>query len=283
MDNYTINFSVDGQPISEEEIHDMELSRYHHVFKIFNDKNIEIKKDNTVIPYEDLLRLPLSEAKEALAQTRESIGKEKTLELFKPEITRGDEMWTEIANNSREGVNMQEAYVDVEVHGISLVQFMMFNQLLAKENNLYTPSKIHPEHYYFDADKAGNQVIIETFGMYKDPSYLDLKPGKIDSDFSVQPKENADIVMAGNTFLKNTGLNTKMLGMHQLSSTDDGMKIKLGVLLPEGAPKEIAEGHKWHLMVEFNNGLHIAAQQHPSFIQKKLLETAIHHMANKNK
>jgi len=281
MDNYTVNFSVDGQPVSEQEIHDMELSRYHHVFKIFNDKNIAIKKDNTVIPYEDLLKLPLSEAKEALAQTRENIGKEKTLELFKPEIARGDDMWTEIANNSREGVNMQEAYVDVEVHGITLVQFMMFNQKLAKENNLYMPSMIHPEHYYFDADKSGKQVIIETFGMYKDPSYLDLKPGKIEPDFSVQPKENADIVMAGNTFLKNTGLDTKMLGMHQLTSTEDGMKIKLGVLLPEGAPKDIADGHKWHLMVEFNNGLHIAAQQHPSFIQRKVLETAIHHMANK--
>ena len=56
------------------------------------------------------------------------------------------------------------------------------------------------------------------------------------------------------------------------------MKVKLGVFLPENAPKEIAEGHKWHLIVEFNNGLHIAAQQHPNFLQKKIMDAALNKM-----
>lgn len=117
--------------------------------------------------------------------------------------------------------------------------------------------------------------------MYKDPSYLDLKPGGKE-DYPVKPEEGVDIVMAGKTYLRSNGINTKMLGMHQLSETSTGMKVKLGVFLPENAPKEIAEGHKWHLMVEFNNGLHIAAQQKPSFAQKKILGAAIKRMKNKN-
>ena len=142
------------------------------------------------------------------------------------------------------------------------------------------PSTIHPEHYYFDADKMGRQVIIETFGMYKDPSYFDLKPGSKE-DYPVKPAKDVDIVMAGKTFLRSNSQDTKMQGMHQLTNTPTGMKVKLGVFLPENAPKEIAEGHKWHLMFEFNNGLHIAAKQHPNFVQKKVLETAINRMKKK--
>ena len=281
MNDYKITFTVGGRIVSEQEILEMELSRYHHVFHIFDEKKIPISLNNKTLSLKELLDLPLKSAKIALAQTRESIGKEKTLKLFKPEIERGDHMWEEIAASSCAGVNFQESYVEVETENISLIQFLMFNQSLMKTNNLYLPSTIHPEHYYFDADKTGRQVIIETFGMYKDPSYLDLRMGSKE-DYPVKPAKDVDIVMAGKTFLRSNGQDTKMLGMHQLTNTPTGMKVKLGVFLPENAPKEIAEGHKWHLMVEFNNGMHIAAKQHPNFIQKKVLGTVINRMKKKN-
>ncbi|MBU5366177.1 hypothetical protein P7H74_08060 [Enterococcus devriesei] len=274
MSDYKISFKVDGRIVPEKEILEMELSRYHQVFHIFDKKNIPIHLDEQEVSLSELLQLPLNQAKIALAQTREALGKERTLELFASEIERGDAMWHEIAGSSEAGVNMQTAYVEVETENITLEQFMMFNQHLMKENNLYLPSTIHPEHYYFDANSKGEQIIVETFGMYKDPSYLDLKPGS-KADYPVRPAQDVDLVMAGKTYLANDHSDTKMLGMHQLSKTDNGMKVKLGVFLPENAPKEIAEGHKWHLMVEFNNGLHIAAQQHPNFFQKKVMDVAL--------
>ncbi|KZU34491.1 hypothetical protein Nizo2535_0969 [Lactiplantibacillus plantarum] len=221
--------------------------------------------------------LSLDDAKIALAQTRESIGKEKTLALFKPETDRADQMWEHIADTSPVGKDFQEAYVDVETSNISLFQFMLFNQLLMKKNNLYLPSTIHPEHYYFEGDKSGKQTIIETFGMYKGPSYFNLKPGG-PADYPVKPEPNVDLVMAGKTFLMSNGEDTKMMGMHQLTMTKNGMQVKLGVFLPKSAPSEIAEGHKEHLLVEFNNGLHIAAQQKPIFLQEKMLKLAIKRM-----
>ena len=277
MSDYKITFKVDGRIVPEQEILEMELSRYHHVFHIFDEKKIPIHLDEKELVLADLLKLPLDQAKLALAQTREALGKEKTLELFAPEIQRGDDMWHEIANASRTGVNFQEAYVEVETENITLEQFLMFNQGLMKANNLYFPSMIHPEHYYFDANSKGEQIIVETFGMYNDPSYLDLKPGSKE-DYPVIPDTNVDVVMAGKTYLAKDHSDTKMLGMHQLSKTENGMKVKLGVFLPENAPKEIVEGHKWHLMVEFNNGLHIAADKHPNFLQKKVMNAALNRM-----
>lgn len=277
MSAYKITFKVDGRIVPEKEILAMELSRYHHVFRIFDEKDISIHLNGKELFLNELLALPLAQAKIALAETREALGKEKTLELFAPEIKRGDEMWHEIAKSSRAGVNFQEAYVEVETENITLEQFLMFNQGLMKENNLYLPSTIHPEHYYFDANSKGEQIIIETFGMYQDPSYLDLKPGS-KADYPTTPAANVDVVMAGKTFLAHDLSDTKMLGMHQLTKTANGMKVKLGVFLPESAPKEIAEGHKWHLLVEFNNGLHIAAEKHPNFLQKKAMDVALKRM-----
>lgn len=280
MSDYKITFKVDGRIVPEQKILEMELSRYHHVFCIFNEKNIPIYLEGKELFLSELLDLPLEQAKVALAQTREALGKEKALKLFASEIERGDDMWHEIANSSRTGVNFQESYVEVETENITLEQFLMFNQGLMKENNLYLPSMIHPEHYYFDANSKGEQIIVETFGMYKDPSYLDLKPGSKE-DYPVTPDANVDVVMAGKTYLANDHSDTKMLGMHQLSKKENGMKVKLGVFLPESAPKEIAEGHKWHLMVEFNNGLHIAAEKHPNFLQKKAMGAALNRMKKK--
>ncbi|GBG94754.1 hypothetical protein LFYK43_12130 [Ligilactobacillus salitolerans] len=280
MSDYEIKFTVDGREVTQQEIRDIELERYHHVFQIFTEKQLPIALNGKALTEPELMALPLADAKVALAQTREAMGKEKTLEVFKPETDRADQMWGQIADSSRAGVNMQPAYVEVDTKNITLVQFMLFNQLLAKKNNLYLPSTIHPEHYYFEAGAGGKQTIIETFGMYQDPTYMDLRPGGKE-DFPVEPDPDVDLVMAGKTYTMSNGKDTKMIGMHQLTEKPDGMHVKLGVFLPEGAPKEIAEGHKKHLLVEFNNGLHIAAEQKPSFVQKKVLGAAIKKMKSK--
>ncbi|CAK1224689.1 hypothetical protein [Fructobacillus evanidus] len=279
MSEYKIQFTVDGQKVDETAIREMELSRYHHVFDEFVAKNIPITLDQQVIPADQLKTLPLSSAKKALAQTKEAIGKEGMLKYYHDEIHESDEMWKEIAENA--SPKMQQAIVEVETENISLIQFMLFNQSLAKENNLYLPSKIHPEHYYFDAGKGGTQTIVETFGMYRKPSYLHLVPG----DHIQKPiptDSDTTMVMLGQTLLADTMADTKIIGMHQLKNKPNGMKVKLGVFLPENAPKEIIEGHKWHLMVEFNNGLHIAADKKANFLQKIILGQAIKQMAKKN-
>lgn len=274
MKDYKIQFEVDGKKISLKEIEEMEMSRYHHVFKLFNKKGISIKLDGAEQTLDELLALSLEEAKRALAQTREAIGKEKTIELFSDEIKSSDQMWKKINETADFSQPYQQAIVDVKTDNISLPQFMMFNQLLAKKNNLYMPSTIHPEHYFFDANSKGEQRIIETFGMYKDPSYLDLKPAG-SKDYPIKPDDDTDIVMMGKTYLADSGLDTTILGMHQLKDRGNGMEVKLGVFLPESAPKEIIDGHKWHLMVEFKNGLEIAANIKPNFLQKMLFKMAL--------
>lgn len=48
--------------------------------------------------------------------------------------------------------------------------------------------------------------------------------------------------------------------MYLYLQLEDGLKVKLGVFVPQATPKEIEEGHKYHLAVEFNNSLHYIAE-----------------------
>lgn len=205
--------------------------------------------------------IELEKAREALAETKEKLGKEAIYDLYKKEIEESDKMWHEIAANSKTRENLQPGIVEVEVKGgLNLQQFGVFNHYIDASNSLATPSKIHPEHYSFESFPGG-QIIIETFGMYKNPSYLKLEMLTPEEGFMpITPDSDTAMVMMGTTKLMSDDTDTKIIGMHQFKPYEDGIKIKLGVFLPEAAPKEIVEGHKWHLAVEFNNAVHFAAE-----------------------
>jgi hypothetical protein len=280
MKSYEINFTVDGKKISQEEIREVEMSRYQKVFGELFDRNIVLESNGRTYTREEIDSLDLEEAREVLACTKEKLGREKIRSIYAEDLAKGDEMWKEIAANSRAKENLQAGIVEVEAKGITLEQFMLCNQGLAKANNLYLPSKMHPEHYSFEAGPGGTQTIIETFGMYKYPAYLHLEPCN-DGCRPIQPDEDTTMSMVGYTKLMSDGTDTKIIGMHQFKRSEDGIKVKLGVFVPEAAPKEIVEGHKWHLMVEFNNALESAAQEKPNAIQKKVLGLAIQKMKKK--
>ena len=72
--------------------------------------------------------------------------------------------------------------------------------------------------------------------------------------------------------------DTKIIGMHQFKKRDHGLYVKLGAFVPEAAPAEIAQGHKWHMMVEFNNALQEAAKQKVNPVQKAAIDLALKKM-----
>ena len=152
----------------------------------------------------------------------------------------------------------------------------MTNAEVVKQNGLYTPSLIHPEHYSFEVSN-GEQIIVETFGMYKTPSYLHLIAA--DDGYTPIPlDEDTNFAMVGYTHLAHNNEDTKIVGMHQFKEREDGLEVKLGVFLPKAAPEEMLEGHKWHLMVEFNNCLTMAANKHVNALAKPALKAALKKM-----
>lgn len=62
MSDYKIQFKIDGQVVTEEQIHDVELSRYHKVFKEFGEKQIPLQMNGQEYKVEDALEMSLEEA-----------------------------------------------------------------------------------------------------------------------------------------------------------------------------------------------------------------------------
>lgn len=279
--DYSITFKTDGRIVEETEIRKVERDRTIKVLHELLDKGVALSQDGGSVTASDFETLPLSDLKELLAATKERLGREEIRRLYAKELEDADKMWKEIYQAGDPKNKLQQAIVEVTTKNISLKQFLMFNRSLAEKNNLYLPSLIHPEHYSFEAGKGGTQTIIETFGMYGNPSWLYLVPAK--KDFCpIAPDPDTVMVMCGQVFLASDKSDTGIIGMHQFKDRPDGLSVKLGMFLPSAAPKEIVEGHKWHFLVEFNNGLHEAAKQHPHGVQDKMLDLAIAKMKKKN-
>jgi hypothetical protein len=274
MGEYEITFVTDGKEISQEEIYSVERQRYQIVFHELVNKGIPMEYKGKRYSPEELEELDLKDAREVLAETKEKLGRERIRELYAEELAEGDKLLKEISADSKAKENLQPGIVEVKTKGISIEQFLMVNRLLAKKNSLEMPSKMHPEHYSFEAGPGGTQIIIERFGMYKYPAYLYLEPDK--SGYRPIPlDEDTSFAMTGCTRLMSDRTDTKIIGMHQFKKCSEGMDVKLGVFLPEAAPKEMLEGHKWHLMVEFNNCMHLAAEMKPNILQKAAMDMAL--------
>lgn len=283
MADYNIRFRVDGKEVTQEEIREMELSRYRLVFAELLDKGVTPTLEGRPLTAQDLANMGLSQLTKALAETREALGREKTLQLYAEELAQGDAMWHDIAQNSAYRSNLKPGIVEVETTGISLEQFVLFNKSLEEKDNLYLPSTMHPEHYFFKAGEHGSQIIVERFGQYKYPVYLKLEQPDKGDDYTPVPLDKDTVfAMKGVTRLMSDLSDTKIVDMHQFKQKKDGLKVKLGVYLPEAAPDEMVKGHQWHLMVEFNNALHAAAQIKPNFFQKLVLKLALSRLKRKN-
>ncbi len=277
---YEISFTVDGKAVSQDEIRAMELERYGVALMKISSAGATLLRGEQAITCDEACGLPLDQAKDVLAQSKTAIGRDGMVELLHDSIAQSDAMWKDIAQSSPGRQNLQVGIVEVHAKSITLPMFMLVNQRIAKKNNLDGPSRIHPEHYSFLAGAGGTQTIIETFGMHGEPSYLRLEPMS-DGWTPIAPDADTVMSMLGSTYLANGRTDTKVIGYHQFKQCNDGLKVKLGVFLPQAAPKAMLEGHKWHLLVEFNNALHAAAQERPNLVQSIVLNAAIKRMKRK--
>ena len=224
------------------------------------------------ISSEDLLALPFESTKEALVETKLTLGKNSILKLYESKLAESDEMWRSIVANTAKGRNLQPAYVEVDVDGLTLGDFLAFNQALNKMTDPALPFKIHPEHFVF-AGVHGGQEVMEMVGQYGEPTYQKLfihpgaeKPTALDDD--------TKMAMVGDgVLMSDQTVDMKMYGMHQFKMKKGGLRIKLGVFFPETAPEEMILGHQEHLAVEFYNSLTLAYQT-KSF-KGKLLNTIL--------
>ena len=168
--SYFILLYMNGKELSPEWIEAKELERTHHVIREMDSLGADFTYKGKSISAQELLQLPFSQVKEALIETKLALGSQKILELYADRLVESDQMWHDISKNSVKGRNLQAAYVDVDVDGLTLGDFFAFNQGLNKMGDQALPFKIHPEHFVF-AGVHGGQEVMELIGEYGQPTY----------------------------------------------------------------------------------------------------------------
>lgn len=272
MTNFSIKMTLNGKSLTREWIESKELERIHHVFKEMADLGANFTYQGRPVSLSDLLALPFESAKEALIETKLALGKDRILKLYEKKLAESDVMWREIVANTVKGRNLQPAYVEVDVDGLTLGDFLAFNQSLNKMTDPALPFKIHPEHFVF-AGVHGGQEVMEMVGQYGEPTYqkLFIHP---DAEKPTTPDKDTKLAMVGDgVLMSDQTVDMKMYGMHQFKMKKGGLRIKLGVFFPETAPKEMILGHQEHLAVEFYNSLTFACQT--KTFKGKILNTVL--------
>lgn len=266
MSKIEINFVINGKLVSQQEIRAVEFIRTKKVIRELISLGESITYKEIVLTEKEIENIDFEKAKEALAETKERIGNDHMLELYKSKIEESNEMWREIAEKSPAIENLQPCIVAVEVRGITIEEVMDFMKSVYEAGKISMLSKINPEYYYF-LNTKGDQIILKRFGMYRDPSFWKLEfyedgfsPAEIDDD--------TKLTMYASIKLASDGTDTKIIIMHQFKPAEDGFKMKLGVFLPEEAPSQMIDGRKWQFVMEYNNILHYAAEAAGLSIEK---------------
>lgn len=106
----------------------------------------------------------------------------------------------------------------------------------------------HPDHYFVEKD--GETIKgVETFGMYSGPFEMWLSPVP---NLSVPIKRDESYPFAfGAVASLPDGTNSNAPAFMQFKPLENGLAVKAGCCFPAKAPKEMVEGHKLHLVLEF--------------------------------
>lgn len=261
MSTPSITVTIDGRTLTQDDIHAIEFERIKHVFRDMSALGAQLHDATGAdMTLEQALALPFAKAKEALVVTKVRLGREGILNLYKDRLAQSDEMWHRIAAETVKGRNMQPAYVEVDVDGVTIGDFIAYNRALNKNGDTTAPFYIHPEHFVFEA-KDGGQYVMETVGEYQEPTFQFLylgpnptKPVEEDADTTISIAGDTAWLVSDHTYLP-------IMGIHQFKAKKGGMRAKLGIFFPENAPIEMVNGHKEHLAVEFSNALTYAARK----------------------
>lgn len=119
---------------------------------------------------------------------------------------------------------------------------------------------VMPEHYIITGSVATGQRVMETFGMFGEPT---------DSTFgspTPAPPEGFPFArdpyfpmgMCAHIKLNSDGTPINVGAMHQIKPSPDGFELRSMFWCPATAPQAIADGHTLHFALEISNACKLA-------------------------
>lgn len=271
MTEPTIECIIDGKQISCAELEEIKYERAKHVLHEMKSLGAKVVFKGKELSDSEINYLSREQALTLNTAVRSQYTPDEIQKLYKNQIKTAEQMWKEIGRNfvlGKSPVKYSQTYIkatgvnpDLIINGESDNQDVAYETDDQKMKRIAAEStknafQMNPEHFFIAAGSNGLYGM-ETFGMYGEPFPQTIQPG----DESLVPIERDDeypVVSTGMpALLDGTPLYT--IPFHQYKPLDNGIEMKLAVVMPESTPDEIIWGHQLHLAIEFEESIKMNA------------------------
>ncbi|NYI93656.1 hypothetical protein HNR02_007031 [Amycolatopsis endophytica] len=232
----------------------MEYDRHRHVLHEMTRLGATIEHAGGRLTHEEIDFLDAAEARTACITARRSYGVEGITHLYRDLLRASDRMWKEVNAGSGKNAPLRFATADVTVTGLRIEEL---HAALGPANLSRDYASLNPDHYFIEEDGDGMHAM-ETFGMYGAPTEMHLIADPA-IPVPVEPAAGYLVLTAGSTSLASDGTEINVLAFHQYKPLDNGFAVKLGSLYPAATRRQIVEGHKVHMAIEFRAMCELAA------------------------
>ncbi|MFE5326836.1 hypothetical protein ACFRCG_10655 [Embleya sp. NPDC056575] len=206
--------------------------------------------DGTEYTQDDIRRWELDRARNALALLKDRIGDAAMREMLTEDLRAADEIMAPLPDAS--GGVWRSAVTEMEIGGITAEQFLTWWQGRLASADRTALLSANPEHYL--ADSADGVVeIIETIGSGPLRFFLTFHDGVEIED---EGHETYPVRIGGTGRLTDGTEICRV--MHEFGDGPRGLRIRLTIQFPAGAPEHVFTGHQWHFACEFRNWLEAA-------------------------
>ncbi|KRK35544.1 hypothetical protein [Loigolactobacillus bifermentans] len=271
MTKLSVECIIDNHQVGTQVLNALEFERTQHVLHEMKSLGADVQQDEHQLTHADINLLGVKTARDVNIETRAQYSATEIQAMYRPQIKMMEDMWKKICkgfNLAKSPFKMSQTYMKV----LGVDPDLIINGRPQKTVKDETPEdkmrrianeasemalQMNPEHFFVTASDDGLYGM-ETFGMYGAPYPQLITP--LSTDALPVPRDPAyPVATTGQpTLMDGTPLYT--IPYHQYKPLENGIELKLSVIMPETTPDEIINGHAYHLAIEFMHTAEIYAQ-----------------------
>ncbi len=202
--------------------------------------------------------IELTRARRALAYLKAKIGNAAMRDLLKDDLVHTqarNRQWVEAS-----GGRWKSGTLELVVPGPAAAVFHGYFMTMMKEDRQPELRAGHPEHF-MNVPLGPHAEVIENVGQDDLPWFIRLDFTSPDTEFSApwDPAYPAEHRLGA--FINDADGLRIGSAIHEMRDAEDGLHIKLTIILPDAAPNAMIDGHLQHFAVEFRNWTHVAKER----------------------
>ncbi|WEV43136.1 hypothetical protein OZX56_06200 [Lactobacillus sp. ESL0684] len=249
-----IKVYMNGHEIFYDQVESIEYERNKHVLHEMKALGASVKNNGQDLSDSEIDALSQTDARRVNVATRSQYSASELENLYHDKIALSDQMWKDINKDFKMGDPMKAGVTEFEVHGVDpQVLAQGLSPDAAANGNAETEYETNPEHFIMTGHGDNGLHVMETFGMYGEPTNMFVnvvKEGDLNINLPIKREPDYPILSVGNPVLASDGSEINNIPFHQFKPLPDGIKIKGAIFVPKAAPDEIVSGHQWHLAIE---------------------------------